>query len=83
MLVVEDQEDNRQILRDLLKGVDHEMMEAENDEEAPAAMARYRLGLNLMDVQLPILNGYETTRGIKANPALRSIPIIITVPPMP
>ena len=51
--MVEDQEDNRQILRDLLKSADYEMTEAENGEEALATVARQRPGLILMDIQLP------------------------------
>jgi len=76
ILVVEDQEDNRQILRDLLGTTDYEVMEAVNGEEALAAVAKQRPDLILMDIQLPILDGYEATRRIKADPALRSIPII-------
>ena len=76
ILVVEDQEDNRQILRDLLKSADYEMTEAETGEEAIAAVARQRPGLILMDIQLPGMDGYEATRRIKADPALSSIPII-------
>jgi two-component system cell cycle response regulator DivK len=76
ILVVEDQEDNRQILRDLLHSANYEMMEADNGEEALAAVARQRPDLILMDIQLPLLDGYEATRRIKSDPALRSIPII-------
>ena len=76
ILVVEDQEDNRQILRDLLASTDYEIVEAVNGVEALAALAKQRPDLILMDIQLPILDGYEATRRIKADPALRSIPII-------
>ena len=76
ILVVEDQEDNRQILRDLFARTDYEIMEAENGVEALAAVARQRPDLILMDIQLPVLDGYETTRRLKADPAMRSIPII-------
>jgi two-component system cell cycle response regulator DivK len=76
ILVVEDQEDNRQILRDLLASTDYEITEAENGLEALAAVAKHRPDLILMDIQLPILDGYEATRRIKADPELRSIPII-------
>jgi two-component system, cell cycle response regulator DivK len=76
ILVVEDQEDNRQIIRDVLAGKDYEIFEAENGEEALAAVAKQRPDLILMDVQLPIMDGYEAARHIKADPALRSIPII-------
>jgi len=76
ILVVEDQEDNRQILRDLLAATDYEVVEAENGEAALAAVVKQRPDLILMDIQLPIFDGYEATRRIKADPALSSIPII-------
>ena len=76
ILVVEDQEDNRQILRDLLASAGYEMIEAVNGEEALAAVARQRPDLILMDIQLPIMDGYEATRRIKADPEFKSIPII-------
>jgi len=76
ILVVEDQEDNRRILRDLLTNAGYEIIEAENGEEALAVAARERPDLILMDIQLPLLDGYEVTRRIKADPALRAIPII-------
>ena len=55
ILVVEDQEDNRQIMRDLLTANDYEMTEAENGEEALAAVAKDRPDLILMDIQLPVI----------------------------
>jgi two-component system cell cycle response regulator DivK len=74
--VVEDQPDNRQIIRDMLAPTDYEITEAENGEQALAAIAKQRPDLILMDIQLPIMDGYTVTRQIKANPALRSIPVI-------
>jgi CheY-like chemotaxis protein len=44
--------------------------------EALAAIAKQRPDLILMDIQLPIMDGYTATRQIKADPAMRSIPII-------
>jgi two-component system cell cycle response regulator DivK len=76
ILVVEDQEDNRQILRDLLSNAGYEMTEAVNGEEALAEVARQRPDLILMDIQLPIMDGYEATRRIRINPDLKSVPII-------
>jgi two-component system, cell cycle response regulator DivK len=76
ILVVEDQADNRQIIRDMLAPTDYEISEVENGEEALAAIAKQRPDLILMDIQLPVMDGYEATRRIKADPALRSIPII-------
>ena len=76
ILVVEDQEDNRQIMRDLLTANDYEMTEAENGEEALAAVAKDRPDLILMDIQLPVMDGCEATRRIKADPATNRIPVI-------
>ena len=76
ILVIEDQEDNRRILRDLLSSVGYELIEAENGEDGVAAAAADRPDLILMDIQLPLLDGYEATRRIKAQSALSAIPII-------
>jgi two-component system cell cycle response regulator DivK len=76
ILVVEDQADNRQIIRDMLASTDYEIIEAEDGEQALAAVAKQRPDLILMDIQLPILDGYEATRRIKADPSLHAIPII-------
>ena len=77
ILVVEDHEDNRQILRDLLGSVGYDMLEAVDGEAAVKMAEAERPDLILMDIQLPVLDGYEATRQIKANPALRAIPIIV------
>ena len=76
ILVVEDQPDNRPIIRDMLTPIDYEITEVESGEEALTAIARQRPDLILMDIQLPIMDGYTATSRIKADPALRSIPII-------
>jgi two-component system cell cycle response regulator DivK len=76
ILVVEDQADNRQILRDLLGNAGFDLIEAENGEEALAALAKQRPDLILMDIQLPIMDGYEATRRIRADPEMKGIPII-------
>ena len=73
--MVEDHEDNRQIIRDLLSTTDDEIMEAESGEQALEALAKQRPDLILMDIQLPVMDGYEVTRRIKADPVLRAIPI--------
>ncbi len=76
ILLVEDTEDNRQIIRDLLASVGYELIEAVTGEEGVAMAAQHRPDLILMDMQLPVLDGYEATRRIKAQPALAAIPII-------
>ncbi|HYI29728.1 MAG TPA: response regulator [Bradyrhizobium sp.] len=75
ILLVEDEEDNMKILRDLLTS-GYDIDEADNGEKALAAVAKQRPDLILMDIQLPVMDGYEATRRLKADPALRSIPII-------
>ena len=76
ILVVEDTEDNRQIIRDLLTSAGYEMIEAVDGEEGVAMAAQHRPDLILMDIQLPVLDGYEATRRIKAQPELKHIPVI-------
>ena len=76
ILVVEDTEDNRRILRDLLTNAGFELIEADDGEKCVAMAAERRPDLILMDIQLPIIDGYEASRRIKANLELRHIPII-------
>ena len=76
ILVVEDQEDNRKIVRDLLSSAGYEVIEATTGTEGVAVAEVETPDLILMDIQLPGIDGYEAARQIKANPALRHIPII-------
>ncbi len=76
ILMVEDTEDNRQILRDLFAATDYELLEAVDGAEGVAMAERHKPDLILMDIQLPVIDGYEATRRIKADPALSHIPII-------
>ena len=76
ILVVEDQADNRRILRDMLGNAGYELIEAESGEEALMAVEAQRPDLILMDIQLPVMDGYEATRRIKSNPGMKEIPII-------
>jgi two-component system, cell cycle response regulator DivK len=76
ILVIEDQEDNRQILRDLLTNANFEVIEAVDGESGLAAAAAQKPDLILMDIQLPGIDGYETTRRLKADTLLHAVPII-------
>jgi len=76
ILVVEDQEDNRRILRDLLTSAGYQPIEAVTGEEGLTLAETHCPDLILMDIQLPGLDGYEATQRIKTNPALRHIPVI-------
>jgi two-component system cell cycle response regulator DivK len=77
ILVVEDHEDNRRIIHDLLTANGFEVVEAVTGLEGVRAAQRQNPALILMDIQLPEIDGYEATRRIKAQPGLKHIPIII------
>ena len=76
ILIVEDQEDNRMIVRDVLSSAGFDLIEAVNGEDGVKLAHSERPDLILMDIQLPIIDGYEATRRIKGSAELKSIPII-------
>ncbi len=76
ILVVEDQEDLRAILRFTLEGAGFKVVEAANGAEGVAKAAAERPDLILMDIQMPVLDGYEATRSIKALPGMAATPIV-------
>jgi two-component system, cell cycle response regulator DivK len=77
ILVVDDHEDNRRILRDLLRSAGYDVAEATTGEDGVAEAKTRKPDLILMDIQLPGIDGYEATRRIKADEALRRIPLIV------
>ncbi|HVF65304.1 MAG TPA: response regulator [Casimicrobiaceae bacterium] len=76
VLIVDDNEDNRQILIDLLSASGYDVLEAHNGVDAVAMAQAEVPDLVLMDIQLPGLDGHEATRRIKAMPSLARIPVI-------
>ena len=76
ILVVDDHEDNRKILHDLLTSAGYEIVEAVSGTEGVALAKLHRPDLILMDIQLPEMDGYEATRLIKSEAALKLIPVI-------
>jgi two-component system cell cycle response regulator DivK len=76
ILVVEDQEDNRTILRDLLGAAGYDLIEATDGAEGVRLAQQEKPDLILMDIQLPVLDGYEATRRIKGDASLKATPII-------
>jgi two-component system cell cycle response regulator DivK len=76
ILVVDDQEDLRGVLRDLLTGSGYTVIEAADGEAGIARAKSDRPDLILMDIQMPVIDGYEATRRIKGDPALNPIPIV-------
>jgi PAS domain S-box-containing protein len=78
ILVVEDSTDNCWFLVRLLCSVGFEVQDAENGQEAIAKWRTWRPHLVLMDMRLPILDGYEATRQIKANDSQDTVIIAVT-----
>ena len=77
ILVVEDHEDNRRIMHDLLTSSGYEVIEAVTGIDMGVAASRGARELLMMDIHLPGIDGYEATRQIKANPNLQKVPIIV------
>jgi len=76
VLVVDDKEENRTLLRLLLSAVGFEISEADNGAEAVEAFERLRPDLILMDLKMPKMDGHEATRRIKDSPGGGETPII-------
>ena len=75
ILVIEDHEFNRDLLVQILED-DYTILVAEDGAEGVARAANEKPDLILMDFGMPVMDGWEATRTIKAQPALRHIPII-------
>jgi CheY-like chemotaxis protein len=75
ILIVEDVEFNRDLVVQLLED-DYEILTASDGEEGLRLAERERPDLILMDLSLPVIDGWEATRRLKANEALKNIPII-------
>jgi CheY-like chemotaxis protein len=76
VMVVEDFEDNRFMMRRLLEMSGYRVVEAVNGEQAVEVAKRERPHLILMDLSLPILDGLAATRRIRQHEELRRVPII-------
>ena len=76
ILYVEDNEDNVYMLRGRLTRAGFEVAVAGDGEQGVAMAASEAPDLIVMDLSLPVLDGWEATRRLKAAPATRPIPII-------
>ena len=76
VMVVEDYDDTRLLLRRALEMRGYRVLEATNGEEAVNIAERERPDLILMDLDLPILDGIAATQQLRHKPALNKVPII-------
>ena len=77
ILVVDDDWTNREMLRAYLKRAGYEVKEANSGEQALEQAARCAPALIMLDVQMPVMDGYETCRRLKQDPATREIPVVM------
>jgi two-component system cell cycle response regulator DivK len=76
VLIVEDDPRNMKLIRDLLQHYGYTTLEAGNGEEGVKLAIEKRPDLILMDIQMPVMDGVEATRIIKANAMTKDIPIV-------
>ena len=77
VLVVDDVESNREMLRELLTAVDLEVATAADGQEALLLAGEYKPDVILMDIRMPVLDGVEAMGQLNANPATADIPVIV------
>ena len=76
VLIVEDNVDNRAIYRTILEHYGHRVIEAEDGEAGIRKVREEQPDVVLMDISIPLIDGHEATRILKADPATAKIPII-------
>lgn len=76
ILVVDDNPVSRELIREVLENSDQLVLEAENGEEALERITGENPDLVLLDIQLPVFDGYEVLRRIRSDPGWRKVPVI-------
>src|SRR6266513_5381701 len=77
VLVVDDEEKNRKLLCDTLKARGHEVVEAENGEQALQLVVTHSPDVILLDVMMPRMDGFTVCRRLKENSRTAHIPILM------
>ena len=84
ILMIEDNEKNRKLMRDVLQFQGYRTVESENAEEGLRMAGTLAPALILMDIHLPGMNGIEALRALRADPETRNIPVMaVTASVMP
>jgi CheY-like chemotaxis protein len=76
VLVAEDNPVNRELLREILESHGHSVTEACNGEEALQQIEAARPDILLLDLGMPVMDGYTTVQHIRHNPATANLPIL-------
>jgi len=76
ILLVEDNDNNRLLIRDVLQASGYHVIEAETAEDGVRMAAEQRPALVLMDIQLPGMSGIEALQRLRADPVTRAIPVV-------
>ena len=76
ILVVDDKWENRSVLIDMLKPLGFELSEATDGDQALTKVSEIRPDIVLMDLVMPVMDGFEATRQLKKNSAFKNIPVI-------
>lgn len=76
ILIVEDNQDSRELVVKILKNNGYEMIEAADGEEALEKATNYKPHLILMDISIPKIDGYEVTKILKDQDEFKHIPIV-------
>ncbi len=76
VLIVEDEEKNQRLFKDVLEKVGYKIITAGDGEQGVQLALKEKPGLILMDMQMPVKDGLEATREIKDNPLTSKIPVV-------
>ena len=76
VLVVEDQEENRQLMAYLLRAFAHQVTTADDGAEGLSAARQDRPDLMVIDIQMPLMDGFELVAALKADPETATVPAV-------
>lgn len=76
ILIAEDYDDTRSLMKMLLQTKGHRVMEAVNGQEAVELAARERPDLILMDLNMPVMDGIAATHALRERPEMEAVPIV-------
>lgn len=76
ILHADDSDVSRELVRECLEGLGYEVIEAVNGQEVLEHLCVSRPALVLLDIRMPVMDGYETVRAIRAQPQFSNLPVI-------